>query len=53
MSSAERDAVKTGEARGKVQMMAAHPERFGLAGELGRCKAQFDIGFEQINWSIK
>lgn len=51
MSSAERDAVKTGEARGKTQMMAAHPERFGLAGELGRSKKQFDKGYEQIDWS--
>ncbi len=53
MSSAERAAVKTGEARGKREMMAAHPERFGLAGELGRCKRQFDEGYNQIDWSKK
>ena len=52
MTSAEREAVKKGESRGKRQMMAAHPERFGLAGELGRCKEHFDAGYEQIDWSI-
>ena len=53
MSSAERAAVKKGEARGKREMMAAHPERFGLAGELGRCKEQFDKGYAKIDWSIQ
>ena len=52
MTSAEREAVKKGEARGKREMVATHPERFGLAGELGRCKNQFDEGYEQIDWSL-
>lgn len=52
MTSAEREAVKKGEARGKREFVAANPKRFGLARELGKGKRQFDKGYEQIDWSI-
>lgn len=51
MSSAEREAVKSGEARGKREMVAEHPKRFGLARASGKGKKQFDKGYKQIDWS--
>lgn len=36
LSSAEKSAVQSGEARGKRVAMDENPERFGLAGEGGR-----------------
>lgn len=52
MSSAERDAVKKGEARGKRQMEAEFPKRFELARQRGKSKRQYDAGYAKINWSL-
>lgn len=51
MSSAEREAVKKGEARGKRDMEAADPKRFSLARHRGKNKKRFDDRFELIDWS--
>lgn len=52
MSSAEREAVKKGEARGKREMVAAHPEHFGLVRQRSIGQKKFKAGYEQIDWSI-
>ncbi len=51
MSSAELDAVKKGEARGKRQMEAEFPERFGLARQRGMTKKRSDKNYAQIDWA--
>lgn len=52
MSSAEREAVRKGEARGKRELVAAHPEHFGLVRQRGIGQKKFEAGYEQIDWSI-
>lgn len=51
MSSAEREAVKKGEARGKREMVAAHPEYFEMVRQRGIGLKKFDAGYEKIDWS--
>ena len=47
MSSAERDAVKKGEARGKCEYMKEHP-KCGLVG----ATPQYRENYDKIDWSI-
>lgn len=50
MSSAERQAVKTGEKRGKRAAMAERPEHYG---NIGSSKpALYRENFDKIDWSI-
>lgn len=51
MSSAEREAVKKGEVRGKRDMEAEFPKRFSLARQRGKNKKRFDDRYELIDWS--
>lgn len=53
MDSAEREAVKKGEDRGKRIAVAEDPERFGLARQRALTKKQFDENYAKIDWSIK
>ena len=50
MDTAEREAVKSGEERGKRMVMAEDPERFGMARQRALGKQKYDENYEKIIW---
>jgi hypothetical protein len=51
MSSEERSAVKSGEARGKQMAMAERPEHYGNIGS--RDHVKYRENYDKIDWSVK
>ena len=49
MSSGERSAVKSGEARGKRMAMLERPEHYGNIGSIS--PKSYRQGYEKIDWS--
>lgn len=51
MSSAERDAIKSGEKRGEKMAMAERPEHYGNIGS--RNNKLYRENYDKIDWSDK
>jgi hypothetical protein len=50
MSSEERSAVKSGEARGEIAAMAERPEYYGNIGS--RDHKKYRDNYDKIDWSV-
>jgi len=48
LSSEEKDAVHSGEERGKREAMKADPERFGMARQRALGKERYDANYVRI-----
>ena len=53
LDSAERNAVKSGEERGKRIAMIEEPERFGMARQKALNMDKYGENYDKIDWSKK